>query len=42
MYELGTKASQLLGLKVRTNSDPTFQSCLDGALGGNGVVQMIM
>lgn len=34
IYELGTKASQLLGLKVRSDSDPTFQSRLDGALGG--------
>lgn len=34
IYELGTKVSQLLGLKVRSDSDPTFQSRLDGALGG--------
>ncbi len=42
IYELGSRASRFLGLDVREDSDPTFQSRLDGALGGNGVVQMIM
>lgn len=34
IHALGKKAAQFLGLKVRRDSDPKFQSSLEGSLGG--------
>ncbi|WP_161984881.1 hypothetical protein [Acinetobacter haemolyticus] len=34
IHALGKKAAQFLGLKVRHDSDPKFQSSLEGSLGG--------
>ena len=34
VHALGKKAAQFLGLKVRRDSDPKFQSSLEGSLGG--------